>query len=239
MLLRTSFVFAAMVCFMTAASTASAATIVYDGGSPSQTDIYFADSDYAWTAATNDILAFSLPDSTITGADWWGGCVANAGGGASATETGIATACSVVPDFTITIYDADGGGSTPGGIVATLPVTAIQTATGLFINGDIPEYHYAASFAPLFLPAGDYLFGLTATLSGATWGWETNLFSEAQHFQFDGSWHQLNRALAFDLTGPDETPTTVPEPATMALLGTGLAVGAFRRRRARGMNLPQ
>jgi len=234
---RTSVLFAAVASLLTVASTARAATIVFDGGHPDQQNIYFADSDYSWTAATNDVLPFSLVDSTITGADWWGGCVTNAGGDASAAETGTPAACSVAPDFTITIYDGEGSG-TPGGVVATLNVSPVQTATGLFINGNVPEYHYAATFAPLFLPAGDYLFGLSATLSGATWGWETNQFAEAQHFQFNGSWQTLNKALAFDLVGPDAT-TTVPEPATMALLGTGLAMGAFRRRRAARVNIPR
>jgi hypothetical protein len=233
--------FVSAICLLMATSAARASSIVFDGGGPNQQDIFFADSDYSWTAATNNIISFTLPVSTITGADWWGGCVADAGGGRSAADTtGTSTTCSV-PDFMITLYDGVGG-TTPGSVIASLIVVPTATLTGLNINGTIPEYHYSATFAPLALTAGSYLFGLSADLPGTTtWGWETTPGGEAQHFQFNDhdvtedpidAWHQPPNALGFDLVGPD-VPPAVPEPATLSLVAIGLASAALRRRQTR------
>jgi hypothetical protein len=258
MRLRTRFVFVPSLCVLLVASSARASTIVVDGGPPDQQNIYFADINYSWIEATHNTGPFTLfSDATITGADWWGGCVAGADGDPSAADAGGTPTTCIVPSFTMTFYSGTAdGGLAPGAVFTSVPlVPTTQELTGLNINGTVPEYHYFADLGSLFLPAGNYLLGLsadlTATLAGnqpndppipISWGWETTPSGEAQHFQFyapnignpvSGPWLQNPQALAFDLIGPDVTPPTpVPEPATLSLVAIGIAGAALRRRRA-------
>jgi len=208
------FVFVSTLCLLTIASGARASTIVFDGGAPNHDNIFFSDTDYSWTAETNNTQPFSVPDLTITGANWWGGCVADAGGGRSAGETaGTPAECTAVPVFTMTFY-REGNGLAPGTVVTSLTVMPTQTLTGATINGAIEEYKYSVSFDPIALSAGTYLFGLSASLGGnLTWGWETTPSGEAQHFQFNssdttegpvGEWHAPINALGFTLIGPED-----------------------------------
>jgi len=227
--------------FLLTAATARASSIVFDGGPPDQKNIYFADTDYTWSATTASIQAFTLSGETIIGAEWWGGCVLTSGTARSAADGAFTPTTCSVPSFLLSFYDNSGAGVTPGNVIASFTVAATQALTGLFIDGTIPEYHYAASFGPLTLPAGQYLFGVAANLPGAslpgalTWGMETAPGGEGQHFQLNnGTWEQPPNELAFKLLGPDEnppTPTPVPEPATVSLVAIGLAGAAVRRRR--------
>jgi hypothetical protein len=218
------------VAFLLTAATARASSIVFDGGPPDQQNIYFADNSYAWTATTASIQTFALSGETIIGADWWGGCVLTNGTERSAAEEATSPTTCSVPDFLLSFFDNNGAGLTPGNVVASFTVAPSQTLTGLNIDGTIPEYHYSASFGPLTLPAGQYLFGVSADLPGAvTWGMETTPAGESQHFQLNnGSWTTPPNQLAFDLVGRGSTP--VPEPASLILLGSGL-LAAWRARR--------
>jgi hypothetical protein len=216
--------------FLLTAATAGASSIVIDGGLPNQTNIYFADTDYAWTATTAGIQTFALSGETITGADWWGGCVTTNGTDRSAVDGPFAPAVCGVPNFLLSFYDNNGAGLTPGNVVASFVVAPSQTLTGLDIDGTIPEYHYSASFGPITLPAGQYLFGVSANLPGLTWGMETTPAGESQHFQLNnGTWATPPDVLAFDLVGPSANP--VPEPTTLSLVAIGLAGAMLRRRR--------
>jgi hypothetical protein len=209
--------------FLLTATIASASSIVINGGLPDQSNIYFADTDYAWTATTASLQTFALSGQTLIGADWWGGCVLTAGTERSAADEVTTPSLCSVPDFLLSFYDNNGAGLTPGNVVASFTVAPTQTLTGSTIDGAIPEYHYSASFGPITLPAGQYLFAVSADLPGAlTWGMETTPAGESQHFQLNNAtWQTPPNDLAFDLVGPGANP--VPESATALLVAFGLA----------------
>jgi hypothetical protein len=216
--------------FLWTATIAHASSIVINGGLPDQSNIYFADTDYAWTATTASLQTFALSGETISGADWWGGCVLTNGTERSAADEVTTPSLCSVADFVLSFYDNNGAGVTPGNVVASFIVAPSQTLTGSNIDGAIPEYHYSASFGPITLPVGQYLFAVSADLPGAlTWGMETTPAGESQHFQLNNAtWQTPPNDLAFDLVGPSANP--VPEPTTLSLVAIGLA-GVMRRRR--------
>jgi hypothetical protein len=229
-----------MGVFFASVSVARAA-VIYETTPPDQLSIYFADTDYSFTTVTADELPFMLEsNATITGAEWWGGCVATADStGAQAEASGTGASCPV-GNFMVSIYRDDGileDPENPGDLVASRTVgSANQAATGALISGYIAEYAYSATFAGIELLADTpYFFAVSSTVPGATWGMETTE-GENRHYQLksSGEWTVQNNALAFRLLGPDEEePAPVPEPMTLSLLGIGLASVTFGRRRDR------
>jgi hypothetical protein len=222
------------IAFVGASSTAHASAIIFDGGLPVHSFVYFADADYTFTEAA---FPFSiLPGDTVARAEWWGGCFPSATKDPASPPSGSGSNDCPSGDFTLKFY-ADGVGE-PGALIQSFAVgSAGQTATGDAIgSGDfITEYFYSADFAPPpLLPFATYWFAISNNVSGTTWGWES-AGGEETHLQFNQetpAWTSQLDSLAFRLRGPEVAP--VPEPGMISLLAVGLGglmLSRFRRHR--------
>jgi len=101
-----------------------------------------------------------------------------------------------------------------------------------------PNYYSEFGFVPFTLEAGEYIFSVTMTTVGQSWGWAESDFdsdgaiftqnsSPGAYVEYEGNAPFLTGTMGIDIEG-----TYVPEPSGVALLVMMSLVGFGRRRRA-------
>ena len=211
-------------------SVTATADVIFDNGTYSTSVLHTSNPEGGSFLHAN---SFVLQDgaSTITDIHWWGSYV---------SDTAVQN-----DDFTIQIFADDGG--IPDVASALFLDLNVGNAVNRMDTGDdyleFNIYSYSADFSPLQLDAGTVywvsIFNNPGPNPGPNWAWMeadgTYSGSIAYLAEGFGTGWQNNayegRALAFQLTNDG---VVVPEPASITLLGLGIAglVVRMRRRKA-------
>lgn len=207
------FVAIAAMALMTGVASAA---IIYDNGSHNSGYIWV--SDYSYGAVEADSFVLAAGKNTIKDIHWWGGYT-----------YGVTS-----DDFTIKIYDTAAGALLPGAELYTIKGAVTRTDTGVIGENGLEIYYYSIVIDPIALTAGEtFWLEIANNTDGAEWGWSTSSYNGSHAASLGEGWDVLDEELAFNLTGDETIPTGVPEPATMMLLGLGLAGVAVARKKFR------
>ena len=208
------------------------AAVIFDNGAPSGENAAFSDTDPTgqspFPVQRADNFSLAPGGTTITDVHWFG----------AYAFTGTPPASD---NFTIQIFDNLAAGG-PGSLLHTIPVGNVgRVDTGMTIEfTDFTVFSYAAIISPITLSSATtyWLSILNSTTNDPNdnWAWATavdtggNSRARFLTMPLPPSWGVPQGVeLAFALT---DDSSTVPEPSTLLLLGSGLAgVAAWRRRR--------
>ncbi|MCC6698806.1 MAG: PEP-CTERM sorting domain-containing protein [Candidatus Hydrogenedentes bacterium] len=198
--------------------------IIYDNGAPDLSTAFLSDLDpnnvygQIIEEATDFVLA---EDFLLTDVHWWGVYWPDA-------ELPI-------DDFTISLFAAGAGG--PGTLIESIDAGAVsRTDTSLDIQG-LSLFSYSFVLATPVSLSGNTTYYMSiannTVNSSEGWFWAVSSYLSGDtswsRYGLDGEWGLDEGEAAFYLTGSREV---VPEPATISLLGIGLAsLAAARARR--------